>query len=535
MSKSKDERKVGFSPFVSVPGFVSIAGGLPSHKQKSSSFCRRSHIYGRPQRSASPRSHFKVMSSAEIANESTQLLKSWILDNSGKVSDHLDLDGVDSATRRGIYISSNRKKAVLKGTEFVILPEGTYITPKVARDALAKESCFKQILSSLDDAATVAVLLLLEQKKEDASPFAALISSLPNADAIDVPYIWTDMEMEMLKGSPLFEKARQVQSGVAEEWGLLKEKVFDKHPEMFPEDRYSLDEYMWAVAVVDSRCTAASSSEPLVLAPVLQNLGPPVEEGKPSAHTEVTGGMFFGKRKIALMCDKDLESGDEVTISYGDMVRNGDLLLERGVALSGSEYMEVEMGFELTSMDRFYEDKCDILEMYEVDRSPLFKLLSASDSGKWDEPEDMDGYLRLLCLSGGDVFMLEGVFRSDIWEHMSLPVSEENEKAVCDLVIGACEDGLERYTWKFDENADCGSGKVSRRRWELAKTVVDGEKKILNAAKGAYERRISSLDAVEYYAERRLKGLDLLRPVDESEIVDSESGGRYARAFDENY
>jgi [ribulose-bisphosphate carboxylase]-lysine N-methyltransferase len=36
--------------------------------------------------------------------------------------------------------------------------------------------------------------------------------------------------------------------------------------------------------------------------------------------------------------------------------------------------------------------------------------------------------LRLLNLAGADAFLLESIFRGEVWEHMQLPISEENER-----------------------------------------------------------------------------------------------------------
>ncbi|KAK1868768.1 hypothetical protein I4F81_011251 [Pyropia yezoensis] len=63
----------------------------------------------------------------------------------------------------------------------------------------------------------------------------------------------------------------------------------------------------------------------------------------------------------------------------------------------------------------------------------------------------------------------------------------------------------------------------------------DGETAALRACVAYFTRERATLDSLEYYQERRLRELNLLRPVDPSEIVDSESGGRAAAAFDEYY
>jgi [ribulose-bisphosphate carboxylase]-lysine N-methyltransferase len=43
------------------------------------------------------------------------------------------------------------------------------------------------------------------------------------------------------------------------------------------------------------------------------------------------------------------------------------------------------------------------------------------------------------CFAGSDAFLLEALFRNNVWEFMLLPVSEENERAVCLSMIDGCK------------------------------------------------------------------------------------------------
>lgn len=37
--------------------------------------------------------------------------------------------------------------------------------------------------------------------------------------------------------------------------------------------------------------------------------------------------------------------------------------------------------------------------------------------------------LCILCTAGTDCFLLESIFRTEVWEHMQLPISEDNERS----------------------------------------------------------------------------------------------------------
>ncbi len=51
-------------------------------------------------------------------------------------------------------------------------------------------------------------------------------------------------------------------------------------------------------------------------------------------------------------------------------------------------------------------------------------------------------FLRLAKLGGKDAFLLESIFRQEVWGFMSKPVSEDNERMAVNAVIDVCRDAL---------------------------------------------------------------------------------------------
>mmetsp|Transcript_43051 Transcript_43051/g.168528 ORF Transcript_43051/g.168528 Transcript_43051/m.168528 type:complete len:100 (+) Transcript_43051:1381-1680(+) len=99
---------------------------------------------------------------------------------------------------------------------------------------------------------------------------------------------------------------------------------------------------------------------------------------------------------------------------------------------------------------------------------------------------------------------------------------------MCESAIAACEEQLESLGEETDAEA-------ASKREGLARVIVDGERSALEGIIAHFQRELKLLDGKQYYQERRLSDLDLLRPVDPSEVVDSESAGRAARSFDDYY
>ena len=87
-------------------------------------------------------------------------------------------------------------------------------------------------------------------------------------------------------------------------------------------------------------------------------------------------------------------------------------------------YAMSQFTFEIDADDRFYDDKLDTLEEEaEIDTRQTF-----------DAHKDTDGtpdpfmlqFLGLMKLSNTDAFLLESIFRKEVWDFMAYPVSEKN-------------------------------------------------------------------------------------------------------------
>lgn len=446
--------------------------------------------------------------------------------NGGKISSAISLKSVDEKTRRGLAVMPTAQD-VLKGTELVTVPSELVLTPNSARKLLESEfPLIKPLLSILSDSALLALAVCRELSK-DQSPFSSMLKTLPSLEALNAVVLWTDAELAFLQGSPVLEAAKRVKDGVdAEHLQIIAAFASTETISWL-----SLERYKWAIAVVDC-CAAPTLERYFALAPLLHccTMAPPGKAGNLKA--EFTGGMFFTPKRLVLTAEENINPGSQLQFD-GESGGNADLLLERGEVYDSEEYHCVELPFELTTMDRFFDDKCGVLEQAGLEPTNTFRF-TANIDGTWIAPENLEAFLRLMCLQGTDAFLLEPVFSSSIWGFMQLPVSEENERAVYDLIIGACEDALDGYV--EGDSSETGVANVSSTRKELATIVTKGERRVLNDTKEHYKKKLLSLGVLEYYAERRLKELDLLRPVEDSEIVDSGGTGfRIPQASDENY
>mmetsp|Transcript_33268 Transcript_33268/g.85004 ORF Transcript_33268/g.85004 Transcript_33268/m.85004 type:complete len:208 (-) Transcript_33268:247-870(-) len=166
-------------------------------------------------------------------------------------------------------------------------------------------------------------------------------------------------------------------------------------------------------------------------------------------------------------------------------------------------------GFSLTlgipQDDRFFDDKADIAE-----------INGYGDTWTWilrpDQavPDDFLAYLRLLNCQAEDAFHLEALFRDVAWQHFMDPISEANERAVCESIIDGCTEALNGYITSIDEDIALLRDNGLTIRQRIAVQVRLGEKQTLDNYLNYFASRADKLAEMEYYAESRLKSLGLL-------------------------
>lgn len=220
-------------------------------------------------------------------------------------------------------------------------------------------------------------------------------------------------------------------------------------------------------------------------------------------------GMFREPR-IKISLSESVTAGETVGVDF-DGKSSSSLLLRHGVARTAGGVGEVEVQFQVSPLDRFADDKLDILEINGYASEQTF-VLRSDDA----PPPLLMAFMRLVCIKATDAFLLESVFRNEVWDFMQDPVSPENEELVLDTLIATFEGSLETLL-----DADpIPAGPDASQRGILAQTVRESEMRALQTAILFLEEDKKSLEQKEYYQERRLRSLNLDRPVDESEIVD---------------
>ena len=334
--------------------------------------------------------------------------------------------------------------------------------------------------------------------------FNAWIKALPSPSDMDHPLLWSEEDQEVLQASSTNKIYRRLDD-LEDDVTWLMENVFAKNKGRYPEtvtldgsERpcFNLAGFTWAMAIVQSRSFFLDGKVRLMPFLDMCNHDDDAEEVRSG-----TMGRFGTTKGAQLVAAVKYAPGEEVFCSYGPKSA-ADYLLEHGFCPPQCWKTAVsEITFELDPEDRFYDDKLDILEFETYDQAPMdpsqsFDLVSAP--GRDGEPDPaMIQFLRLAKLGGTDAFLLESIFRKEVWGFMELPVSEQNELSVVNTITDACENALEEL-----RQAPEGGP-------EVCKSLREAETKALSRTVDFLQREKEALDLKEYYQERRLKDLGL--------------------------
>ena len=385
--------------------------------------------------------------------------------------------------------------------------EACSVSLKACLTAASARAAFGALADTVDAETAIALQLLLEQSKGASSVWAAWISTLPARDALGTPYFWPKGDQELLQGTSVLDAIEENAEAYQEEFDQLQAQGW---ADKFPAGVLTRESYEWAVELVAARAVVADKVEgSYILAPFVDAAftAPP---GSGTAEFYLNG-MLREPRVRVVAGAGGVKQGDVVRLDFGGKSIS-KMLLRHGVAdPNGQSAYDVQ--FSVSPMDKYRDDKLDILEINGMEED-LSIAFSAEDYLTADET----AFLRLVCLEGMDAFLLESVFRNEVWGFMQEPVSRDNEQRMLDTLIATCEGALSAFQTSDAEDRKALAADSSRGKYAAA--VRLSEKAALKNTILILEEELEDLDDKEYYQERRLRLLNLDRPLDESEIID---------------
>ncbi|KAF5203284.1 Histone-lysine n-methyltransferase setd3, partial [Thalictrum thalictroides] len=180
------------------------------------------------------------------------------------------------------------------------------------------------------DVSRLAIVVLMEQRKGQASEWDPYISSLPHAGELHSTLFWSKEELEMIHQSSVYEETISQKAQLKKEYLTLR-PALDQFPIFFKDTTF--EDFLHAFVLVASRAWGSSKAVSLVpFADFLNHDG----------DSEALLLIDEDKQISEVIADQDYTPGKQVLVSYGKYP-NSTLLLDFGFTLSYNNCDQVQI------------------------------------------------------------------------------------------------------------------------------------------------------------------------------------------------
>ncbi|KAI3509670.1 hypothetical protein L1887_25132 [Cichorium endivia] len=421
--------------------------------------------------------------------ENAAALQKWLTD-SGLPPQKMDIRKVDVG-ERGLVATNN----IRKGEKILFVPPSLVISANSEWSFPEAGEVLKRY--DVPDWPLIATYLISEASLMKSSRWSNYISALPRQ-----PYsllYWTRAELDRyLEASQIRERAIERINNVTGTYNDLRDRIFSKHPNLFPEEIFNMETFRWSFGILFSRLVRLPSLDGRVaLVPWADMLNHSCDVETFLDYDKSTKGVVF-------TTDRPYLPGEQVFISYGRK-SNGELLLSYGfVPRQGTNPRDsVELPLSLKKSDKCYQEKVEALKKNGLSASQCFPLQVTG----W--PLELMAYAYLAVSPPSMI----GKF-----EEMAAAASNKNsnnkeirypelEEQAFQFILDSCESSISKYT-KFLQasgsmDLDITSPKQLNRKVFLKQLAVDlcnSEQRILFRAQYILRRQLRDMKKGELKA-----------------------------------
>eukprot|EP00596_Hydrurales_sp_CCMP1899_P010112 CAMPEP_0119051472 /NCGR_PEP_ID=MMETSP1177-20130426/73074_1 /TAXON_ID=2985 /ORGANISM="Ochromonas sp, Strain CCMP1899" /LENGTH=569 /DNA_ID=CAMNT_0007030679 /DNA_START=102 /DNA_END=1811 /DNA_ORIENTATION=- len=375
-----------------------------------------------------------------------------------------------------------------EGDLMMTIPLDLCLTRAVSQEVFGKSI----VPDYMDEYIAIAILLMSEKMKGSQSRWKEYFSVLPDAEEVYPSFVWTDSELESLKGSPTYSASKSLRGKLEREFQEVKDRIFSKNPDKFPPEKFTVELFLWAFIMLFSRAARLSlkvGGEELALVPYADLMN-----HNPYSNTYIDAqrsGMPLVSRteEVAVYADRSYKKFEQVFINYGEK-GNADLLLLYGFALDRNPFNAVDITVGLSKEDPLFKQKKGFLDSSGRGASSVRFPLQQNRY-----PSELVDFLRLLLVEPEDLGM-QPLDTVDFNE----PISPSLERRVLSTMISICESYLEQYPTRVEDDEalmmDRGLYGALTRQQRMAVKLRASEKRILELTIKAVQDELEKLPSL---------------------------------------
>ncbi|CAI6092511.1 unnamed protein product [Clonostachys chloroleuca] len=380
-----------------------------------------------------------------------------------------DLDLADfPETGRGV----KAQRPFKEGERILTIPANCLWTVKGAYADPLFGPVLQSVQPPLSVEDTLALYILFVRSRVGDPAYAerqSHVAVLPSEYTLSM--FFTEEELRVCAGSSLYTLTTQLRGRVGDDYKKLLTSVFMRHRDLFPLDKFSFQDYKWALSSVWSRSMDFAISEGnsvRLIAPFADMLNHAPDAKQCHAYDMSTGGL-------SVLACRDYQVGDQVFIYYGS-IANSRLLRLYGFVLPGNPIDNYELVLQTSSMAPLYEQKQRLWKLAGLDEVSTIPLTL-----KTPLPDSVLRYLRIQRLDESEL----GAMTMQIATESYKKISDENESQILQFLsesIGALLEGFEIPLEKLEVQLAEGLYSPGSNAWAAAHVSL-GEQRVLKAAK----------------------------------------------------
>jgi hypothetical protein len=266
-----------------------------------------------------------VLSSNNTREAKIDAFIKWMIDNGAIFSKKIKLASIPGM---GFGIVVDEENGISPKETYLKIPYDKLV---IGKDYISNLRYINYAFTDLDkqfgeDIKHKIILYILHEKcvRGDKSFWKPYFDVLPKT--FSVPAFFSKDELEILKGTAMYEGAIQDVQGMERAYNGIAPRVFDRYPNIWPRDKVTLDEFKWATWIFNSRLFFIEGKNPREhLVPLADMINcEETDEGD-----QVFVEMDTSNKFAVLQADRFFKKGQQITETYGKK-SNADLLRFEG-------------------------------------------------------------------------------------------------------------------------------------------------------------------------------------------------------------
>ncbi|KAK4696569.1 hypothetical protein P7C71_g1360, partial [Lecanoromycetidae sp. Uapishka_2] len=399
-------------------------------------------------------------------------MESWLKGFGAVGLDDLELANFE-VTGRGVRSLRDYKE----GERVLTVPRGVLWTVEHAyADPLLGPALRSVPLTVEDTLATY--ILFVRSRKSGYNGLRSHVTALPTSYSSSI--FFTENELEVCAGTSLYTITEQLKGEIEEDYARLAARVFGQYPDLLPLDKFTIEDYKWALSTVWSRgmdFVLPDKKSIRLMAPFADMLNHSSEVKQCHVYDASSGNL-------SVLAGKDYKAGDQVFINYGS-VPNNRLLRLYGFVLPSNPNDSYDLVLSTHPTAPFWEQKQKLWTSAGLDSTCTISLLLTDPL-----PKKVLRYLRIQRLDESDL----SVIQVDATGRM---IYESNEVEVLQSLVDSFSGLLEKFGTQLETlEAQLAAGvhPSGGNAWAAAHVSV-GEQRVLRLARKTAEDLLAAVES----------------------------------------